>query len=106
MAPGELAADSSRFHEQVRSYLEEFLSAVRERLLSGGQIASGRWSACWRVATWWPEFGRTKHSYVLHCGKLSLYHGLEVFGSHEMTSISAFFASRTKWEQENDSYYW
>src|SRR6266849_9769809 len=43
---------------------------------------------------------------VLHRCKLSLYHGLEVFGSREMARILHFLTSRTRREQENDSYYW
>src|SRR6266478_925006 len=43
---------------------------------------------------------------VLHRCKLSLYHGLEVFGSPKMARILHFLASRTRREQENDSYYW
>src|SRR5712664_2092275 len=43
---------------------------------------------------------------VLHRCRLSLYHGLEVFGSRETGWILRFFASRTRREQENDSYYW
>src|SRR5260370_35797809 len=43
---------------------------------------------------------------VLHRCKLSLYHGREVFGSPKTARILHFLASRTRREQENDSYYW
>src|SRR5260370_36337555 len=43
---------------------------------------------------------------VLHRCKLSLYHGPEGFGSRETARILHFLASRTRREQENDSYYW
>src|SRR5712692_6868184 len=43
---------------------------------------------------------------VLHCGNKPLYHGLEIFDPHEPARIRLATASFTKWEQENDSYYW
>src|SRR5258706_3858075 len=74
---------------------------------------SMRMSPCsWGDIFTWPLRGdriiglRHTNLCVLHRCRLSLYHGLEVFGSRETGWILRFFASRTRREQENDSYYW